>query len=150
MKLKSILFPLSAVFLGIVLVACEQSANEQKAPTEDSTKGTATSLEVIDVDAAEADKLITGEPELVILDVRTPEEFKDGHLKNAVNIDFKNENFETEIEKLDPDKTYLIHCRSGNRSGQSLPVFEKLNFTKLYHLTPGYNGWVEAGNEVVK
>ncbi|MAS96689.1 MAG: rhodanese [Verrucomicrobiales bacterium] len=147
MKLRSINPLLSVFAICIGLVACNETetATEESAPEE-----TQASLEVVDVDAAAADKLLKDDSEVVVVDVRTPEEFKEGHLKDAVNIDFKNENFESELEKLDPDKTYLVHCRSGSRSGQSLAVFEKLNFTKLYHLTPGYNGWVDAGNEVVK
>ena len=52
----------------------------------------------------------------VLLDVRTPEEFAEGHVPGAVNIDVKNPNFEEEIQKLDTKKNYFIYCKSGVRA----------------------------------
>ena len=104
--------------------------------------------EVSELSAEEAHRLIEGEEDVIVLDVRTPKEFAEGHLAGAHNIDFLADTFSSEVEKLDPEKTYLIHCRSGSRSGKSLAVFRELKFKKIYHLTSGYLGWVEAGNPV--
>ena len=76
-----------------------------------------------DITAEEAFTLIQANqqnPEFVIIDVRTPEEFTDGHIENAINLDFRSDGFRNEIERLDRDKTYLIYCRSGNRSRGAL------------------------------
>jgi rhodanese-related sulfurtransferase len=70
----------------------------------------------------------------VILDVRTPEEFKETRVKGAVNIDFKNPNFKSEIEKLDKNKPYKLYCRSGNRSGKAMELMKGMGFTNLENL----------------
>jgi len=74
---------------------------------------------------------------LIILDVRTAEEFKSGHLKGALSIDFRSSDFESKIKQLDKKKTYLLYCRSGNRSGQAMAVFKKNEFKKVYNQQGG-------------
>ena len=88
--------------------------------------------------------------DFVILDIRTPGEYQSGHLKNSIMIDFYSETFAEEINRLDKGKTYLIHCRSGNRSTRSMGLFKKLKFQKIYHLSSGINGWNSEGLPVVK
>ncbi len=101
------------------------------------------------VDAEGAAKLIS-EGKVVIVDVRSKEEFGDGHLKGALNIDILESDFEAKLGKLDKSKPVLVHCQAGGRSTRSLPVFEKLGFTQVFHLDGGYGGWVEAGKPVEK
>ena len=99
---------------------------------------------VEDVTAQEAFTLIQDNrdnPDFVILDVRTPEEFADGHLESAINIDYNADTFRDELDNLDKNKTYLIYCRSGNRSGQALALMEKLNFREVYNISDGIIGW---------
>ena len=81
--------------------------------------------------------------DFVIVDVRTPEEFAEGHVENAINIDFRSENFRDEIDKLDKHKTYLIYCRSGRRSADAINIMEELNFTRIYHMNGGILEWTE-------
>ncbi len=103
---------------------------------------------IIAVSPKAASDLITqhkGDSEFVILDIRTPGEFQSGHLPNAILIDFYANTFADEINRLDRQKTYLLHCRSGNRSTRSLSLFEKLKFQKIYHLSSGINGWKAEG-----
>ena len=78
---------------------------------------------------------------LKIIDIRTSEEFFSGNIEKSVNIDFYG-NFEEQISKLDRSSKYLIYCRSGNRSGQAIKIFEKLNFKEVYDLGGGYNAWI--------
>lgn len=73
----------------------------------------------------------------VLVDVRTPSEFLAGHLAGAVNIDFENSSFATEIQKLDKTKPYFIYCRSGNRSGQATAIMEKEGIEKITELQGG-------------
>ena len=103
-----------------------------------------------DIDAARANELIAAESPPVIIDVRTPGEFAAGHIDKAINIDFKSPTFKEELAKLDRDQTYLMHCRSGGRSGQAKPIFEELGFKAVYHLEGGTNAWEEAGLPTVK
>jgi hypothetical protein len=98
--------------------------------------GTATS-KYQNVKAAEFLKIAEETSNAVILDVRTPDEFTGGALKDAINIDIFSRDFQSKIEKLDKDKTYLVYCRSGNRSGQACNTMAGLGFTKLYNLAGG-------------
>lgn len=77
---------------------------------------------------------------VIILDVRTPSEYSQGHLKNAVLIDYKNENFETEINKLDKSKTYLVYCKSGGRSAKASKVLSEKGFS-VCNLNGGISDW---------
>lgn len=86
----------------------------------------------------------------VIIDIRTLAEFEDGHLEGARQIDFLRDDFEEKIAKLDRATPYLIHCRSGGRSGRSLATWKKLGFKRIYHLDGGMNAWRKAGLPVVK
>jgi len=84
-------------------------------------------------------------PEFVIIDVRTPEEFAEGHIENAVNIDFYSETFRDDLDTLDKDKTYLIYCRSGRRSGLSIPLMKELDFMEIYDMLGGITRWKTEG-----
>lgn len=101
------------------------------------------------VKADEAAKIIA-DGKVAVIDVRTPDEFKDGHIKGAKNIDIMSKDFEAELAKLDKTQPTLVHCQAGGRSTRALQVFEKLGFTNLIHLDEGFGGWEAAGKPVVK
>ncbi|HUR46810.1 MAG TPA: rhodanese-like domain-containing protein [Candidatus Saccharimonadales bacterium] len=86
----------------------------------------------------------------VVLDVRTPEEYAEGHIAGATNIDINADDFQQKISKLDKDKTYLVHCAAGGRSARACNQLGKLNFTKLYNLEGGMGAWEKAGKPVEK
>jgi rhodanese-related sulfurtransferase len=90
---------------------------------------------------------LRAQKENVVLDVRTEKEFNAGHMPGAVNIDFNSPDFEQKVKKLDPSKTYLVHCAGGVRSGKACKAMEKMNFEKLYNLEGGYKAWEKAGNK---
>ena len=89
-------------------------------------------------------------PDFVIIDVRTPEEFTEGYIEGAINIDFYSETFADELDILDKNKTYLIYCRSDNRSGRALPLMEELNFREVYNMTGGIIQWNAEGFPTTK
>ena len=101
------------------------------------------------VKADEAAQIIA-DGKVAIIDVRTPDEFKDGHIKGAKNIDIMSSDFEAQLSKLDKTQPTLVHCQAGGRSTRALPIFEKLGFTNLIHLDDGFGGWEAAGKPVVK
>lgn len=101
------------------------------------------------VKADEAAKILSAE-KVVIVDVRTPDEFKEGHIKGAKNIDIMSPDFESQLGKLDKTQPTLVHCQAGGRSTRALPVLEKLGFTHVIHLDEGFGGWVTAGKPVEK
>jgi rhodanese-related sulfurtransferase len=76
-------------------------------------------------------------PNSVLLDVRTPAEFDAGHIQGAINVDFENVNFQSEVKKLDVSKTYFVYCRSGNRSSQSVVIMRNSGIKNIYDLQGG-------------
>lgn len=92
------------------------------------------------LDKADFKKAISKKVQLV--DVRTPKEYADGYIKDAVNIDFFNQNaFENEFNKLKKDEPIYIYCRSGNRSQKAARKLDSLGFKKIYDLRGGYMNW---------
>lgn len=65
----------------------------------------------------------------VILDVRTPGEVAEGYLEGALFVDFMADDFANRIVELDKTADYIVHCRSGNRSGQAIVIMADLGFT---------------------
>jgi len=64
----------------------------------------------------------------IIIDVRTPAEFATGYLEGALNIDVQSPDFAAQISQLDPNATYFVYCRSGNRSGQAISQMTNMGF----------------------
>ncbi len=99
----------------------------------------------------EAAAKLVDEKKVTVLDVRTADEFAEGHIAGARNLDFlQGAKFEAEAKTLDKTKPYLVHCQSGARSSKSLKILKKLGFEKLYHLDDGFGGWQAAGKPVEK
>ncbi len=108
---------------------------------------------VEDVTALEAFALIKenlDNSDFFIIDVRTPAEYKDGHLKGAVNINLISETFKEDVAKLDSSKIYLIYCRSGYRSSLAVSIMQKLEFACIYHMANGIIEWNKEGLPVEK
>jgi len=101
-------------------------------------------------DAFELIQRNQGNQDFIIIDIRTPEEFNEGHIENAINIDFYSETFKEDLDKLDKNKTYFIYCRSGNRSGRAMPIMKDLGFKEVYNLSVGIKEWIAEGLPVVK
>jgi len=82
--------------------------------------------------------------EVQVVDVRTAEEYKSGHIEDAVNIDVNSESFATEADVLDKDKPVLVYCRSGKRSMMAAEKLREMGFTKIVNLEGGMLSWEEA------
>lgn len=140
MKISTVLS--SAVLSFSALVPLAYSAE----PVEVKEEGTT----VVNVEAEKVSAVLKADPKIEIIDIRTPEEFAAGHLAKAKNIDFKADTFKSELAKLDKEKTYLMHCRSGGRSTASLPIWKELGFKRVIHLNSGILGAEKAGIEMVQ
>ena len=82
-----------------------------------------------------------GKADFVILDVRTPEEFAEGHIDGAVNLDVQARDFEKKLRVLDRKKSYLVYCRTGNRSRKATVAMEALGFRSIFHMNEGIVRW---------
>jgi len=86
-----------------------------------------------------------GDPGFVLLDVRTPKEFEPERIEGAVMVDYLSPTFRSEMGKLDRGKTYLVYCRTGNRTRGALKTMLELGFRDLLHLDGGITNWKDAG-----
>lgn len=85
-----------------------------------------------------------------VLDVRTKDEYNEGHIENATNIDFYEPTFEENLKKLDKSKEYVVHCKSGGRSAKAADLMDKLGFPSVCNVSGGITAWGEKGLPVVK
>ena len=101
-------------------------------------------LIVQDLTAEAAAELIKQNPDFVVLDVRTPLEYGLSHIENAININYYSFSFKAKLDKLDKNKTYILHCQTGVRSGKTIPIMKAAGFTKIYHMDGGFSEWKKA------
>jgi len=86
-----------------------------------------------------------GNQDFLILDVRTLLEFSNEYIEGAINLDFQSETFKDELSKLDRNRTYLVYCASGRRSGNSLKIMQEIGFTEVYEISGGIVAWKQEG-----
>ena len=85
----------------------------------------------------------------ILIDVRTPEEYRSGKISKAKNINVASFDFMNKVKTLDKSKDILVYCRSGVRAGRAAKMLTKLGFTKVYNLKGGIMAWQNHGNKVV-
>ncbi|MFA5403710.1 MAG: alpha/beta fold hydrolase [Ignavibacteria bacterium] len=103
-----------------------------------------------DISTEQAEKMFgenIGNPDFVILDVRTPEEYSAGHITNAVNLDFKSSDFSEKLDELNKNKIYIVYCKGGGRSAKALEIMQKKGFTNVYNVLGGIKKWKEENRK---
>ncbi len=85
---------------------------------------------------------IQQDPDAVVIDVRTPEEFVEKRIHGALNIDIYAPGFQSEIDKLDRSKSYFVYCRSGSRSFHAGLYMAQQGFSSVFNLDSGIIGWM--------
>ena len=120
--------------LALVLGACASPATDA---------ALATGVRV--VSPGDAEQLLASDPAPVLIDVRTPEEFAAGHLAGAELVDFNAPDFREQISDYARDASYVIYCRSGNRSAGARAVMTELGFTDVADIDGGIVAWTQAG-----
>lgn len=101
---------------------------------------------VVSATSVEISQLLAGNKSIVVLDVRTPQEFAAGHLKGALNIDIYQQDFYSRIDKLNKKSTYVVYCRTHNRSTATVNYMKQNGFVLVYQMMDGFPGW--AGNNL--
>lgn len=95
--------------------------------------------------------IMSNEPNVEILDLRSPEEYNYGHIEGVTNINFYDTlNFKSEIDKLDKNKSYLVYCRTDKRSGKTLEKMKEIGLENVYLLKGGIHAWKLYGKPVIK
>jgi rhodanese-related sulfurtransferase len=87
---------------------------------------------------------------VVIVDVRTTEEFQQGHVPNAINVPLSNIIDNPDILTFSKEKPIVLYCRSGYRAGKAAEALQKYGYTNLRHLEGDMQGWSKAGLPVAK
>lgn len=134
---------IGTIIIGGVLVelysstSTDLNSNLSNTATEDSN-----SVETIPINQFRQ-KVKSGR--YTIIDIRTPEEFNEGHIEGAINIDYYKSSFKDKIAQLDKDKKYLFYCRTGTRTSSALNLFKQLNFNEAYELQGGIKNWLRNG-----
>lgn len=137
--MKKIIYFLLILFTGVIMYSHDNTDDKKPILKIVSTKEA--------FDLIQANK---NNKNFIIIDVRTEAEYKDGHIENAINMDyFGGEVFEKKLNQLDKNKSYAIYCRSGHRSGLAFKIMEKLGFNEVYNFG-GLEDWINAGYEIVK
>jgi thioredoxin len=121
-----------AIILATVVFIFNSCTNGQSSPSNSS------------VSAIEFSKKITELPGAAIIDVRTPGEFSQGHLKNALNYDISTSEFENRIASLDKSKPVLVYCLSGSRSIYAVSIMQSKGFKEVYEMNGGMMKWRAA------
>lgn len=137
MKILILIFkPLQAIMLILILVGCNQSERTYNKLSPQEFEAKLKTLQNVQ-----------------LIDVRTPEEYQTEHLKNAVNINFVDDDFKEKISKLNKKNPVFIHCAAGvleGRSNKTAKLLEELGFNEIYELEGGIINWIKAEMVTVK
>ena len=104
------------------------------------------------IDTQQMMKLVAdnkGNPKFVILDVSPEPAFARAHIEGAVSMAANNPNFESNVQQLDREKTYLVYCMGGRWTPEAVRVMQKYKFSHVIAASEGVSGWMQAGNKVV-
>ena len=141
------LLPLAALAL---LSACnEESAASEPRPTAPQ-EAISSQRMAENMSPSDVGELLMLERNAVLLDVRTAEEFSQGHIEHATNIDFKADDFAEKVAELPRDRDYILYCRSGRRSAAAQETMEKLGFEDVANMEGGIVAWEERGLPTVQ
>jgi len=110
-------------------------------------KNQADGVQVLDVATYEKKM---AEPEVQLVDVRTPEEFNEGHIENAVNINFMSDDFDANVANLDKEKPVMVYCKAGGRSAKAAARLKELGFKAITDLEGGISNWTSENKPTVK
>jgi len=138
--------------MAFSLVGCgsKESVEKDQGKANEIEESTAGSEEVkavsMKLSSKEAEEVIDNETDVIILDVRTQDEYNSGHIKDSILIpvDDLEKNAEAKLE--DKNKKILIYCRSGNRSNTAAKILASMGYTQVYDFG-GINSWQ---GEIVK
>ena len=131
--------------VGFLITGCAQ--NKKSELNDQEVNGADSNVEIVLISPEE---LNNAGDEIMLLDVRSPEEYARGHIKHAVNINYFDADFMDQIMKLDKNEEIYLYCKGGIRSNNAANKLKKAGFTKVYDLKGGIVGWSNQGLEISK
>ena len=108
-------------------------------------KNVKTTFKNINIDKLE---VLINENDVKLIDVRRPSEFNDGHIENAINIDYYDGNFSKSFDNLDKSQTIVLYCKSARRSSKSAVKLVEKGFNNVYNLKGGFEVWTFKGKDI--
>jgi rhodanese-related sulfurtransferase len=120
-----------ALYLSIICVALGATGclNKQNVTSEIQLVSAQEMLDIIE------------QEDVQLVDVRTPQEYNEGHIVNSQNIDYSSPNFDEEVKQLDKTKPVILYCKSGGRSADCAKKLKEAGFKKIYDLDGGISKW---------
>ena len=104
----------------------------------------------VEVNSKQVNSMLQKDKKWIVLDVRSAEEFNSGHIKGAVNIDIRQPDAFSKIDKLNKDAKYIVHCRTNHRSGMAVDHMLQSGFKNIYQMMDGWSGWLTNNLPVQK
>ena len=104
----------------------------------------------IELNSKEVSTLLQKDKKLIVLDVRTADEFNEGHIKSAINIDIRQPDALNRIDKLNRSAKYIVYCRTNHRSGIAVEHMMQSGFKTIYQMMDGFPGWTANNLPFVK
>lgn len=138
--------------LNLILVIVALSLTSYYGIVKSENSDTVQLVSKGDISVTQAAKMIEeniDNHDFLILDVRTPEEFATGRLRNAILINFNSDDFRTRVEKLDKSKKILVYCKKGGRSAKAKSIMEAVGFIEVYNMLGGITEWKVKGFEML-
>ncbi len=102
---------------------------------------TITAQNKVSVSSKQVSSMLLKDKKIIVLDVRTAEEFSYGHIKGALNIDIRQPDAFSKIDKLNKNAKYIVHCRTNHRSGIAVNHMIQSEFKNIYQMMDGWSGW---------
>lgn len=133
------LIPMKGIFLSSLLIFLFSCTNHSQ-----QKQG----VQLVSVQAFS--EALNTTPNATIIDVRTPEEFQGGHLKDAVNFNILGADFQSQVSKLDKTQPVFVYCKVGGRSADAVEKMKGMGFTTIYDMKGGYMAWSSAGMETTQ
>ena len=124
------------------LLSCDQKGK--------STSDTASEMTQAKVSLISPEKLNEELGSIQLIDVRTPEEFGEGHLENSRNMNYYDDDFKQQLSVLDKNQKVYVYCKKGGRSANAAELLSEMVFTEIYDLEGGIDNWKDKGLKTVK
>jgi phage shock protein E len=141
--------PAAVLTAALIVTGCAGTSSDTDTGSSEAGAVESPAAGTVALLPAEQFAAASEQPGVVLLDVRTPEEFADGHIDGAANIDLNAPDFPDRVAGLDPTVTYAVYCRSGNRSATATSYMLQQGFAPMYELDGGIVAWQSAGLPVV-